>query len=180
MEPPGALRRGAVVGGMLLLVAVVMFPLHRSSPRLPTSQPRMDAVLVDGMLELDAAARVISVERCHAAGHPGPQRSWTLVPGDAIELAAACEAGARGRMPPDDIAALGLPVDVNTASLDELATLPGVGPAIAARIEAARPYAKLGDLLRVRGIGPARLAKLAARVRVRDGDDLGSPVVESN
>lgn len=51
-------------------------------------------------------------------------------------------------------------VDLNTASLSELDTLPGVGPAIAARIVENRPYDRLGDLQRVRGIGPATLERI--------------------
>ncbi|TPV92309.1 MAG: helix-hairpin-helix domain-containing protein [Myxococcales bacterium FL481] len=68
-------------------------------------------------------------------------------------------------MPPADIQALGIVVDVNSASAAELATLPGVGPAIAGRIVAERPFARVRELLRVRGIGPVRLQRLSSRVR---------------
>ncbi|MBK6916534.1 MAG: helix-hairpin-helix domain-containing protein [Deltaproteobacteria bacterium] len=69
-------------------------------------------------------------------------------------------------MPADDLAALAQPVDVNTAGADELASLPGVGPAIAARIVAGRPFVSVDALLRVRGIGPKTLARLRVRARV--------------
>jgi competence ComEA-like helix-hairpin-helix protein len=50
------------------------------------------------------------------------------------------------------------PVDVNRASEEELTRLPGIGPALAARIVAFReahgPFATLEDLERVSGIGP--------------------------
>ena len=55
-------------------------------------------------------------------------------------------------------------VDVNTASAQLLTTLPGVGPVTAQRILEGRPYHRLEDLLRVPGIGPARLEALRARV----------------
>jgi competence protein ComEA len=55
-------------------------------------------------------------------------------------------------------------VDLNTASERLLTTLPGVGPATAARIIAARPFHRVDDLLRVRGIGPRRLEALRPRV----------------
>lgn len=55
-------------------------------------------------------------------------------------------------------------VNVNTATVAQLALLPGVGPKTAAAIVAARPYASADDLLRVKGIGPKRLAAMRAYV----------------
>lgn len=54
----------------------------------------------------------------------------------------------------------GAPVNLNTATLEELDTLPGVGPKTAQLIVDGRPYATVDDLLRVKGIGPATLAKI--------------------
>lgn len=56
------------------------------------------------------------------------------------------------------------PVDVNTATVDRLETLPGVGPALAKAIVDARPYAKFDDLGRVKGLGTAKLEALRGRV----------------
>ena len=55
-------------------------------------------------------------------------------------------------------------IDPNTASLETLESLPRVGPVLAARIAAGRPYARLEDLDRVKGIGPATLAVLGPRL----------------
>ena len=55
-------------------------------------------------------------------------------------------------------------VDPNRADLEGLQRLPGVGAATAAAIVASResegPFRSADDLLRVRGIGPAKLARM--------------------
>ncbi|MEN3343121.1 MAG: competence protein ComEA [Actinomycetota bacterium] len=60
------------------------------------------------------------------------------------------------------------PVDLNTASPEQLDTLPGVGPSTAAKIIAFRqahgPFHSLAELDAVPGIGPARLAELKGLV----------------
>lgn len=53
-------------------------------------------------------------------------------------------------------------VNLNIATAGELRQLPGIGPALAAAIIAARPFATMDDLLRVPGIGSRRLAALRA------------------
>jgi competence protein ComEA len=61
-------------------------------------------------------------------------------------------------------------VAVNRASREELQRLPGVGPALAARIEEDRirngPYQTPVDLLRVPGIGPATLDRFRDRLHL--------------
>src|SRR5262245_5081488 len=62
------------------------------------------------------------------------------------------------------------PVDLNSATQDELARLPGVGPSLAVRIverrESVGAYASVEDLRRVKGIGPAKLQRLRQLVTV--------------
>ena len=62
------------------------------------------------------------------------------------------------------------PVDLNTATVEQLDALPGVGPVTAAAIVAWRQangkFTSVDQLADVDGIGPARLEKLRALVRV--------------
>jgi competence protein ComEA len=52
------------------------------------------------------------------------------------------------------------PVKVNTASLEEIDRLPGVGPVTAQKIAEGRPYANLADLSRVPGVGEKTLEQI--------------------
>lgn len=51
-------------------------------------------------------------------------------------------------------------LDVNKASKEELTAINGIGPVLAERIIAGRPYKDTNDLLRVKGIGKAKLEKI--------------------
>ncbi len=60
-------------------------------------------------------------------------------------------------------------IDPNTAPLDSLELLPGIGPSKAAAIIACRdtlPFASLDDLLNVAGIGRATLDKMRPFLKV--------------
>jgi hypothetical protein len=62
----------------------------------------------------------------------------------------------------------GAPLDANRESAEALALLPGIGPARAAAIVAARPLCSLADVDRVQGVGPATLRLLARGVAFPD------------
>jgi competence ComEA-like helix-hairpin-helix protein len=51
-------------------------------------------------------------------------------------------------------------IDINTATDEELKTIPGVGPVVAARIIAARPFQSADDLKEVNGIGDKKYAQM--------------------
>lgn len=75
----------------------------------------------------------------------------------------------RGPAPPE--VAPGARIDINTADAATLEILPGVGPAIAARIveERARagPFTSPEDLTRVRGVGERTIRRLAPLIIAR-------------
>jgi competence protein ComEA len=61
-------------------------------------------------------------------------------------------------------------LDLNTATMDELETLPGIGPKTAEKIIARRalePFVTVEDLDKVHGIGPRKLEAVRALVCVR-------------
>lgn len=62
-------------------------------------------------------------------------------------------------------------ININTASLEQLQRIPGIGPAMAERILAARQeshgFHSVDDLRSVRGIGEKKLARMVPFVRLR-------------
>jgi competence protein ComEA len=98
------------------------------------------------------------------------------VPGQPTALGSSVAAGPTptSRAAPSGPGAVkpkpGQPVDLNTATVEELDALPGVGPVTAAAIVAWRQangkFTSVEQLADVEGIGPARLEKLRALVRV--------------
>lgn len=163
-------------------------------PATPTSAAAGPVfVHVAGAVRSPGVYRLEPAERVHAAigaaGGPTPEADL-----DGLNLAAPLADGQRiyvpvtGEVdpatvpsgPPGDEAssrsAAGAatessgPIDLNTATAQELDTLPGVGPATAAAIvddrERHGPFASVADLERVPGIGPAKLAAVADLVTV--------------
>lgn len=84
----------------------------------------------------------------------------------AVLLAASPAFAAGKTLPP------GTKVDLNRASVVELMRLPGVGQKRAQAIVAQRskkPFGRVEDVLVVKGLGPAWLAKVKANVVVGSG-----------
>ena len=74
-----------------------------------------------------------------------------------------------GAAPPvADAGTVGVPVPLNSATAEQLESLPGVGAATSAAIIAYRTehggFTAIGDLVEVPGIGPAKLARLEGLV----------------
>ncbi len=99
------------------------------------------------------------------------QRVWVPVVGEDEPPVVAVSGGSGSPGSGERADGVGTgPLDLNSAGVEELETLPGVGPSIAAAIARHRedngPFARVEDLLEVPGIGPARLAQLEALVAV--------------
>ena len=64
------------------------------------------------------------------------------------------------------------PLDLNTATAEELTALPGIGEELARRIVEYRtengPFEKIEEIMEVSGIGEAKLAGLEGRVTVNE------------
>jgi competence ComEA-like helix-hairpin-helix protein len=59
-----------------------------------------------------------------------------------------------------------LRVNLNTATLTELETIPGIGATLAKQIVAYRPYTSINQLVAIRGIGTSSVEKLRPYVKV--------------
>ena len=67
-------------------------------------------------------------------------------------------------------------LDLSTATPEELELLPGIGPVAARRLVEARPFAGWEQVAQVKGIGPAKAARLSAyAVLRRPSPPLGRP-----
>jgi len=93
-------------------------------------------------------------------------RDWQdRVPGVVIET--------EPEVPREEIAPDFPPVDLNTATAEELDTLPGIGESLARRIiayrEANGPFGSIEEIMEVSGIGEAKFAELEDRVTVDNG-----------
>lgn len=132
------------------------------------------AVVAPGVYALAPGSRVVDGVTVAGGGAPDADLSAlnlaaALVDGERIYVPRVGEApvpaavpGPFGSSPPSG------PVDLNAAGVDELDTLPGIGPTTAAAIVAFRdehgPFASVAALEDVPGIGPAKLATLEGLV----------------
>ncbi len=66
---------------------------------------------------------------------------------------------------------LELNLDPNSADKEALQKLPGVGPELAERIIAARPFDRAEDLIRVQGIGKAALARIKSYLVIEESSE---------
>jgi len=144
--------------------------------RLSAASRVVDAVTAAGGMRADAdpdrvnlAAPLVDGQRVvvPVIGQPPPAE---ISPSGPVSAGGA--AGAAGGPPVAPGSPAGL-VDLNTATAEQLDTLPGVGPATASAIldhrESSGPFDSVEDLLDVRGIGEAKLDALRDLVSIGSG-----------
>ena len=189
MSLPSLSRRQALVGALILtvmlLVAGRILAREEEAPGLlarpialaPAPAPRLvvhvvGAVRRPGLYRLREGNR--TADAVSRAG--GATRRADLA---GVNLAAPVVDGAQVVIPSRPVASTGAPADaapssageaaegpvrLNTATLEQLDTLPGVGPVTAQKIVAFRQehgaFLSVDELDAVPGIGPARLAEL--------------------
>jgi competence protein ComEA len=175
-----------VVGGLAgagLLFLLASRPRGEPVPLRPPPTPApitvhvTGAVIQQGVYRLPAASRV--QDAIEAAGGFGTQAAQ-----DAVNLASPLQDGAQVWVPALPAAGgaeggsqqtvLQPPaarVDLNTATQAELESLPGIGPATAAKILAYReehgPFVAIEEIQNVSGIGPATFERLRDLITVR-------------
>ena len=134
---------------------VVAWGLRGPRREVVDAAPCTRVAFVGDALVCDDALRVVD-----ACGTTHGLRS-----GDVLDPA-ACEPPSR--MAASDLAGLAVPLDPNLDDAASLASLPGIGPVLAARIVEGRPYADLDALLEVKGIGPRTLERISPRLTISD------------
>lgn len=186
MELARAHRRLLAVGIVAAAAVVLLAPrvLHRGTapavvvPLRTATHARVasTALVVDvagavarpGLYHLAAGTRI--ADAVAAAGGLSGKADATLV-----NLAAPLADGEQVLVPVRGAAAVAgdaasptAPVDLNTASADQLDGLPGIGPATAQKIityrQAHGPFRAIDELEGVPGIGPSKLAQLKGLV----------------
>ena len=191
----GVLVLGLLLGGLLIWrgrpASEPIPTVQRSGPPVlaasasPTAGPTSASTLVvhvagavrrPGLVQLRAGARVAdAVAAAGGAARNAELASVNLarpvVDGEQLVVLARGE-GPAVAMPPaaGGPASSGAPIDLNSATLEQLDTLPGVGPVLAQRILDWRAehgrFGSTDELREVSGIGEATFADIKPLVRV--------------
>ena len=135
---------------------------------LPAGSIVADAVEVAGDFTEEAAADLVNlaqplVDGMHVhvpdVGAAEVESEWSIITTPASSISSSGRAGGGGER-----------LNINTASLDELDALPGIGPVTAQKIvdyrEANGPFEHVEEIMEVSGIGEAKFEQMEGLVTV--------------
>jgi len=171
---------GAVAPLVQVSAAAETGPSATATPASAASTVTVDVtgkVRRPGVLDLPAGSRVVDAIAAAGGARPGADltrlnRARVLVDGEQIVVGGPAPAGSPGAAaagtgpasPPEAL------VNLNTATVDELDTLPEVGPVTAQAILDYRTehggFGSVDELLDIEGIGEKTLGKIAPHVTV--------------
>lgn len=127
-------------------------------PTADSSQVNMAATVKDGM-EIRVKGKIISKD-----GNIGSSANQSSVEGSVASRASKTSSHEQGKN------AVGEMVNINTADVEGLKKLKGIGPAMAQRIidyrEANGSFQAPEDIMQVKGIGKAKYAKLKEQIAI--------------
>jgi len=169
-------RPGAPADGPGPATAAQTLPRAARDPAATTGRVAVHVagrVRRPGLVRLPAGSRVLDAVRAAGGTTPGADLDAVnlarkLVDGEQVRIPARGQAAAP---PPAGVpgAQAAGPLDLNTATAEQLDTLPGVGEVTAGRIVAyrtAHPFTSVDELLEVPGIGQRRFEQLKDLVTV--------------
>ena len=172
--------------GALLLVVYVWrenFGLTSSTPPAVAPKPVFVEIAGEvarpGVYSFPAPPTLPEVWRRAGGPEPLPQSGGTISSGSRIEVTHTPGTYRLGRMSGPRLLTLGLTLDVNTATAEELEALPGIGPVLAQRLIQHRqthgPFTTMEDLLAVPGIGKKKLEQLKPNLAVLSSPKSSEP-----
>ncbi len=129
------------------------------------------AVINPGVYQLGAASRMVDLLAAAGGLSADANRDWVA---KNLNLSAKITDATKIYIPAKDEvlsninsqAGMSRPININTASQQELESLPGVGPQTAIKIIAARPYQKIADLLSKKIVGNSVYNKIKESISV--------------
>jgi competence protein ComEA len=158
--------------------APAVTPLRASAPAKPAAAKLLvvdvaGAVRRPGLYSLPEGSRIN--DAIAAAGGPAPKAQLAAVnlaapiaDGEQVVVPESGAVAAAAASPPAAGSAPSAPLDLNSATLEQLEGLPGIGPVTAQKIldyrQAHGPFHAVAELEGVPGIGPAHMSQLKGLV----------------